>query len=174
MNTRIWQSEEVQDCTENLTLMNAVKCSNLNNLKWLKQVIGDDKFRIEGRELIHCMSQAAHQGDLEIIKWLYANGAPLHVLIFRSAARNGKLEVMKWLKENQCEWDEEVFRAAAKHGNLENMKWLKKQQCPWYGNTFSAAAKRGDLETMKWLRKINAHGMGIPFVLQLSLLVLIT
>ena len=149
MNTRMWQSERVKHCTEELTFLNAIEFSNLDNLKWLYQVKRNGTFRIDQK---HCMLLAARNGKLNIMKWLHANKTPsLSSLVFREAALFGSLENLKWLYEKQCPWNEWTFRDAAKFGSLDNIKWLYKNKCPWDEYTLRVAIKNGSLEIVIWL-----------------------
>ena len=46
------------------------------------------------------------------------------------AAGRGDLEVLKWLRAEGCPWDEAACRFAAFGGHLEVLKWLQAEGCP--------------------------------------------
>ena len=51
---------------------------------------------------------------------------------FCESAFNGNLENMKWLYANGCPFDDNTFNSAARNGNLDNMKWLFDNGFPQY------------------------------------------
>jgi hypothetical protein len=66
---------------------------------------------------------AAHYGQLNILKWLRGMiGCKLEENTCRIAARNGHFEVLQWLRENGCSWDEDTCSYAAENGHLEVLK----------------------------------------------------
>ena len=65
-NTRAYQSEGVQHRTAFTNMRDAVRHQNLGNMKWIKDRKGHDKK--------NCTSEAARNGNLEILKWLIVNG----------------------------------------------------------------------------------------------------
>ena len=152
-NTRMWQSKGVQECVDGgLTLEKAVKRSNLGNLKWLKNVMGDEKFR-NGKlasTLQRCMELAVQQGDLNIMKWLHENGAQLDEETFHAAARLGSLENMKWLKENQCPWGISTWCAAKLECARKELKSVENQIYD-DDNTLDAAKAKCTVDNLIWL-----------------------
>ena len=48
----------------------------------------------------------------------------------RLAAEEGQLEILKWLRANGCPWDEWTCSIAAYRGHLEVLHWLRENGCP--------------------------------------------
>jgi hypothetical protein len=62
------------------------------------------------------------------------------------AAGNGQLEVLKYLRENGCPWGEDACSSAAGNGHLDVLKYLREYDCPWGEDACSSAAGNGHLE----------------------------
>ena len=95
--------------------------------KYDKLIIGDDNRFDVVRDLMHarehcclinkftCMN-AALNGNLELLKWLWQMGCEWDELTCSGAALNGHLGVLKWLRENGCPWDKYVCQLAVEDG----------------------------------------------------------
>ena len=97
--------------------------------------------------------EAAAKGQLEVLKWLRANGCPWDEKTCASAAQAGHLEVLQWARANGCPWDAQTCSRAAWSGHLEIMQWARANGCPWDVNTHNAA--RGHM--LEW-----ALANGVP------------
>ena len=53
-------------------------------------------------------SNAAMNGQLEVLRWVHANGCPWDAATPAYAAENGHLEVLQWAVTNGCDWDREI------------------------------------------------------------------
>jgi hypothetical protein len=74
---------------------------------------------------------AAYVGNVEMLKWLRADGYLWDELTCEYAARGGQLETLRWLRANGCRWDKWTCARAAKGGQVEMLKWLRANGCPW-------------------------------------------
>jgi len=69
---------------------------------------------------------AAKRGNLIMLKWARAKGAPWNVKVCTKAAREGNLEVLKWAKANGCPWDQaKVVRKATSGRQVDVVKWVE-------------------------------------------------
>ena len=75
--------------------------------------------------------EAAAKGQLEVLKWLRANGCPWDEQTCASAAQAGHLEVLQWARANGCPWDKYTCSEAAENGHLEVLQWAHANECPW-------------------------------------------
>ncbi|KAE9008304.1 hypothetical protein PR002_g15945 [Phytophthora rubi] len=115
----------------------------------------------------HVMEVAAGNGDLDTIKWLYANGleGSLHssINMLRNAAECGYLELVKWmytyLPQRYRTYAMEAMEKAAANGHLDVVKWLVAvlpKDCK--NNAIDGAAGSGYLEIVKWLHENTNAG----------------
>ncbi|KAE8880982.1 hypothetical protein PF007_g15202 [Phytophthora fragariae] len=113
------------------------------------------------------MEVAAGNGDLDAIKWLYANGleGSLHssINMLRNAAECGYLELVKWmytyLPQRYKTYAMEALEKAAANGHLDVVKWLVAvlpKDCR--SHAIDGAAGSGYLEIVKWLHENTNAG----------------
>ena len=67
------------------------------------------------------------------------------------AASNGQLECLKYLYEHGCPWDEETCWYAAENGHLECLKYAHERGCPWDAKTYFCAMSNGNMEVILFL-----------------------
>ena len=73
------------------------------------------------------LGAASHVGSRAIAELLLERGAPpTHF----SAAMLGQLEVLKWLRANGCPWDIATSMAAKSAGHPELLQWAVDNGCP--------------------------------------------
>lgn len=127
-------------------------------------------------DAVACGFQAATDGHLDVLKWMFRNCwddvAPpsphdnlnrgRHMIqenLFDAAAKSGHLDILRWSRTNDLQWNQStICRAAATSGNLEMLQWLRREQeCPWDVTTSVAAARHGHLDVLQW-----AHANGCP------------
>ena len=77
----------------------------------------------------YCLKVAA-LGELKLLQWARANGAPWNVWTCTYAAEGGHLEVLQWARANGAPWDERTCANAAKGGHLEVLQWAKANGAP--------------------------------------------
>ena len=127
----------------------AVKLGCLSTLQRLRPQ-GCLGFSVDnGRRLVRL---AVKHGQLEILKWLAANGWSLDKCLCAKAAKGGHLEAIQWLCANGCPWDAKTCASAAEGRHLELLQWARVNGCPWDKYTCSAAALGGHLEVLQWAR----------------------
>lgn len=90
-----------------------------------------------------------------MLRFLREQGCPWDIGTAHNAAHNGQLDTLKWAIANQCAVDETVMAQAATHGHLDVLKYLRvEQSCPWDATTMEHAAYGGaHLEVLEWLRE---------------------
>ncbi|MDE2101059.1 MAG: hypothetical protein KGL39_27680 [Patescibacteria group bacterium] len=101
------------------------------------------------KELCHV---AAKKGMLRVLRCGLNRGYELGVMEYDIAAANGQLNVIKWLRAQGCPWDERVCVTAARRGHLEVLEWVRANGCPWDELVCAEAARHGHLEVLKWAR----------------------
>ena len=76
-------------------------------------------------------TNAAHEGNFDILIYLVAIGYDWNYNICLYAATNGDLQTLKWLKYNGCPLNEYslICTYAAKNGHLETLQWLRDNDC---------------------------------------------
>jgi len=101
------------------------------------------------------ISSAAHQGNLEMVKYCVANECPIDKRACAYAAKNGHLECLKYLREEgTAPWDWRSAAWAAENGHLHILEYLVERKydqfdeyaCQW-------AALKGHLDCLKYLRE---------------------
>ena len=92
------------------------------------------------------------------LKWLLAEGCPVHPDVLPGLAEEADLETMKWIKENftlaPSLWNARVTTAAAARGDVSMMQWLRSLDppVPWNVECIPAAIKNRHLPMVEWLR----------------------
>ena len=80
-----------------------------------------------------------------MLKWLRAEGCPLHAWACAGAALYRHLEVLKWLRENARPWDASAWFQAVSGGHLDGLKWLRNNKCPENAGASAKATSQGYL-----------------------------
>ena len=177
----------------NTVFIKAAASGQIKVLEWFRTRLGFSKKR--GckwnvrlyRENVRLYSEAAINGHLEVVKWLYVNGCPYNRETGGFAASNGHInilewiletiddpwrdthacsyatkgnqfEILKWLRMNGCPWNRHTCENAAQNNNLKILKWLHENGCPWDHNTCYYSARNGNLNMLKYL-----HENGCPW-----------
>ncbi len=102
---------------------------------------------------------AAQNGHLHILKWLYENGY-LESNVFYYALWGGHLSILEWIKEIDyispafcwcISWNyKDTCSIAAINGYLDILQWAHKNGCYWDAKTCSSAARYGYLECLQY------------------------
>ena len=97
--------------------------------------------------------RAAHEGRLDVLKWLFEKGCPIdHTLCASAAMKSGHVHILQWMKDNGMTGEWRAFmHFAAGIGNLEVVKWLHVNGCPWDENACLFAAFRKHWDTLQYL-----------------------
>ena len=72
------------------------------------------------------MEQAACGGNLELVRWLRANGCLWKSGASFEAVIKGRVEMLRWARENGCPWDAETRDLAAELGYTDDLGNLTK------------------------------------------------
>ena len=98
------------------------------------------------------VNDAAENGHLDVLKWLYAHANILPEDIgANEAVRNEHLDVLEWLAQHNIFPDIRGYNLAAEKGHLDVLKWLAQYKfLPDYKGA-NNAAKNGHLDVLKWL-----------------------
>ena len=97
----------------------------------------------------HFCGWAAHDGELELLKWLREHEYPWGDTC-RKAAQRGHLHVLEWARENGAPWDATVCSGAAYSGHLHVLKWARANGAPWDENTTISCVLGDQMETLVW------------------------
>lgn len=127
-----------------IPIYNAARYQHFNLVKWLTE----NGFDCENG--CYLLSGIAHTGNLELLKYYYKLGFPLHEFAFSGAASSGNLDMCKWLHKNFCSYDVAVCNNAAKYGHFKILKWLLKNGYWISDNICSYAAISGNIDILKW------------------------
>ena len=125
-----------------------VACTNkLELLKWARE-----EKKCEWDE--DTITEAAHKGNLEMVKYCVANECPIDEGACAFAARNGHLEVLKYLHEEaKAPWNSRTDTCAAGNGQLHILEYLVERKYDKFGFACWHAAKYGHLDCLKYLRE---------------------
>lgn len=97
---------------------------------------------------------AASTGNLELVQWLYENGAHFDERELDEAASCGHLEIVKWMHTNlpQCSCTTKAMDFAAESNFMHVLQWLHENRTEGCStDAMDFAAKRGHLEMIQWL-----------------------
>ena len=130
---------------EETTWENAAGLGYLRTFKHLHQ-----QGRLELLE--NLLQEAAKTGQLEVMKWLHANGCPWDANTCESAAEGGHLKVLQRARANGCPWGARTCSGAAEGGHLDVLQWARANGCLWDTWTCAFAAWKGHLEVLQWSR----------------------
>ena len=119
-------------------------------------------FRSDGTPSTDCehrQMMAAHEGRLDVLKWLFEKGCPMDLNLCTLGERcalgavfSGNVHMLQWMKDNGMtgEWRESHMFSAANSGSLEVVKWLRANGCPWDEDACRRAA-RGHWDILQYL-----------------------
>jgi len=124
------------------------RTNKLELLKWVRE-----EKKCEWNE--QTINVAAHQGNLEMVKYCVANQCPMDECACISAARRGNLEFLKYLHETaKAPWDWRTAAFAAENGHLHILKYLVERKYDDYDKwACRNAARNGHLDCLKYLRE---------------------
>ena len=101
------------------------------------------------------INTAAHNGNLEMIKYCVANECPINEWTCANAAKNGQLECLKYLREEvKAPWDWRTASWAAENGHLHILEYLFERKYDKYNvDACELAAREGHLDCLKYLHE---------------------
>ena len=141
-----WGDESRRD--EPYFCWRVAQTNKLELLKWARE---EKKCKWDDRT-IHA---AAHNGNLEMVKYCVANECPINEWACTEAARNGHLEVLKYLREEvKAPWIWTTASWAAENGHLHILEYLVERKYDKF-HVFACwwAAKNGHLDCLKYLHE---------------------
>lgn len=127
-----------------------VLSNNLDILEWFMETLQNENKQIPWDETTCYL--ASISGNLNILKFLRANGCMWNEETCSMAALNGHLDVLKWARDNNCNWDHNTCTNAAQNGHFEVLKWAKHNGCSLHEDTCKYAIGNNQLEIAKWLK----------------------
>eukprot|EP00173_Palmaria_palmata_P000761 Plantae.Rhodophyta-Palmaria_palmata.ctg13768.p1 GENE.Plantae.Rhodophyta-Palmaria_palmata.ctg13768~~Plantae.Rhodophyta-Palmaria_palmata.ctg13768.p1 ORF type:complete len:319 (-),score=6.47 Plantae.Rhodophyta-Palmaria_palmata.ctg13768:57-941(-) len=104
----------------------------------------------------HCVYEAAGSGHVDLLVWLRVNDCPWPdmALLTTFTAECGQLEVLKWMEANGYTFGRDCMFRAVVAGQLECVYWLAaNRHCVWNAYCTYAAASRGCFQSLNWARR---------------------
>lgn len=106
---------------------------------------------------VQLMNTAAKHGQLDTLKWLFANrrdpNASCQPIASKDAARLGHIDVLEWLyANNRDRWSPQTLVAAVEHEQMDVAQWLFDHEAPV--DTVGAmreALKCNSIKMLQWL-----------------------
>ena len=114
--------------------------------------------RIERGRAGWTMAHVAAELDRpELVKWLCGEegGFRMDLKLMMHVGRRGNLELMKWLRAEGCLWDKRTSKEAARKGQLETLRWALENGCPGDSAVCHWAVLRGHVEMLRWAREFG-------------------
>ena len=143
-----YDHEVEAEMDETLFCWKVARTNKLELLKWARV-----EKKCEWDE--ETISIAAHQGNLEMVKYCVANECPIDEFACANAAGNGHLECLKYLREEvKAPWDWRSAAWAAENGHLHILEYLVERKFDKY-NEYACeyAAMNGHLDCLKYLHE---------------------
>ena len=122
--------------------------NKLELLKWIRE---EKKCEWDWRTI----NEAAHKGNLEMVKYCVANKCPVYERACGCAALEGHLEILKYLHEEvKAPWDFRTADWAAENGHLHILEYLVERKYDQFDvSACTRAAMNGHLDCLKYLRE---------------------
>ncbi len=93
---------------------------------------------------------AARMGNLELLEWAIDNGSFWPLYIIGETASFGHTHIMKWYKNRGYQWSNVACCDVVEFGNFASLKWLRNNGCPWGKGVCKMAAHKGYLGILQW------------------------
>lgn len=154
-----WRNRSHRSQWVNKVALFAASCGNIE----MAEVLSDrHPLHAQGaHRFVRPMRMAAFHGQLEMVKWLFSEGARCTTHAMDGAAMAGHLEIVQWLQEHGTYGPKhEAMDLAAWNNHMHVLRWLheiRPTQC-CSKRAMDAAAGRGHLEIVKWLHKNRREG----------------
>ena len=134
--------EEIPFCVR------VARTNKLDLLKWARE---EKKCKWDEKTI----TAAAHQGNLEMVKYFVANECPIDMNACAFAAIRGQLECLKYLHEEvKAPWTSGTAAFAALIGQLQILKYLVEREYDEYDeDACEWAAADGHLDCLKYLHE---------------------
>jgi len=103
--------------------------------------------------------RVAFTNDLKLLRWVReVKECDWDWLTSGMAAHNGNLDMLKYCCENECEVDEGTCAFAAINGHLNCLEYLRSKNCPWYERVFQEAHKNNHIDVLTYAVKNKCPG----------------
>jgi hypothetical protein len=102
------------------------------------------------------VTAAAERGQLECLRYLLQQNAPVDATACMRAAGAGELECLTLLHEHGAPWDTWTCAYAAARGNLACLRYAHEHGAPWDTTTRAWATKNGQVETLIYSQAFGA------------------
>ena len=102
---------------------------NLPLVQWLWH---RDQRQVRWSMKHHSGHMVATNGQLQVLKWLHANGCSMEPWVSRGAARYGRMAILKWLRTIGHRWDYGTWSDAVRGGHLYVLEWAYATKCEWH------------------------------------------
>jgi len=111
--------------------------------------------KLTGKEAqYHFCSDAAHSGNLALLRWLREEKKfNWDVMTINAAAHFGHLHIAKYCIEHKCPINNLACANAAQYGHLDILKYLHENGAPWDSWTCFFARKNNHLECLNYAKE---------------------
>ena len=75
---------------------------------------------------------AAHNGNLDMLKYCYENGCEVDARTCATATQYGHLACLEYLRSKNCPWDERVCEIAHEKNHIDVLTYAVKNKCPGF------------------------------------------
>ncbi|CCO20730.1 PREDICTED: similar to predicted protein [Bathycoccus prasinos] len=150
-NRSLWPRwwDEIDFCSgEPCFCWQVAKTNKLELLKWAREEKNCDWDELT-------INAAARQGNLEMVKYCFANECPIDAWACTRAAENGHLECLKYLHEEvKAPWNSWTAEWAAKYGHLHILEYLVERKYDKFDEKACRnAAENGHLDCLQYLHE---------------------
>jgi hypothetical protein len=119
----MYSSGEEYTKTQEQFCRRVAETNDLELLRWVREVKECDwDYKTNGT--------AAHQGNLEMLKYCVENGCEVHAGTCAAAAQCGNLECLKYLREKNCPWKASTVYYARKNNHIDCLNYALEKKCP--------------------------------------------
>ncbi|KAG5184956.1 hypothetical protein JKP88DRAFT_129752, partial [Tribonema minus] len=125
---------------------------HLDVLQWLKE-----EDLLTEKDLIVACRDAAEGGYLDVLKFLNEEGFVWEEDIAWHAARSGNLELLKWVLaqgrelHKGCTWLSSFTQYAVMSGHLAMMQWVVEEGCDLHEDAGLWSLKSGRVDVAQWV-----------------------
>lgn len=107
--------------------------------------------------------EAAQNGFIHIIKWLYKNNYTPNYMAIAGAVEYGDLKMVKWMVEHDFPINCHAVNFAAYNNNVIVLKYLLEEvNCELTDTLYNCAAENGSLKVLKYLFNYAVNDLSIP------------
>jgi hypothetical protein len=103
----------------------AAQTNDLKLLRWVREEKECDwDYKTSG--------MAAHQGNLDMLKYCCENGCEVHERHCATAAKYGHLDCLEYLRSKNCPWNELTCKLAHEENHIDILTYAVKNKCPGF------------------------------------------